>query len=191
LEGAKPWAGEVGNLESAPENRLEARVPRTLLGAVLREVRSVHPYEEMAYDVFPLVESRESIRPAAYLVEFARPVRLRTIRERLRRLFPPRPPAAGPETREFAARIAAGKANDTARRIVVCAEGLSELEIGAMTPGTVDAIVRPATASPASPSDSGIAVVEYDPSVAEYAVLIELGATLTEKEGFHPIDAWG
>jgi dinuclear metal center YbgI/SA1388 family protein len=54
LEGAKPFIGAVGQLEEAEEWRLEALVPKAKIHAVLREVIRVHPYEEVAYDVFPL-----------------------------------------------------------------------------------------------------------------------------------------
>ena len=60
LEGAQPWAGEVGRMESAPEVRLEARVPRGRMAEVYRLVRAAHPYEEMACDIYPL----EELRPA-------------------------------------------------------------------------------------------------------------------------------
>lgn len=54
--GAKPFAGEVGALEQAEEVRLECVVDKAKLGSLLQEVRTAHPYEEMAYDVYPLVE---------------------------------------------------------------------------------------------------------------------------------------
>ncbi len=53
LDGATPFAGEVGRLEEADEWRLEFEVPRSVLGAVMREVTQAHPYEEMAYDLIP------------------------------------------------------------------------------------------------------------------------------------------
>lgn len=53
LDGATPFAGKVGRFEQADELRIEAEVPARDLGAVLRETASAHPYEEMAYDVYP------------------------------------------------------------------------------------------------------------------------------------------
>lgn len=55
LEGANPFAGEIGKLEQAEETRLECVVERMNLSRLLREVRAVHPYEEMAYDVHPMI----------------------------------------------------------------------------------------------------------------------------------------
>ncbi len=57
LEGARPFSGSTGNLEQADEDRLEALVPAPALRDVLAEVRQAHPYEEVAFDVFPLHEA--------------------------------------------------------------------------------------------------------------------------------------
>lgn len=52
--GAKPFEGRVGKFEEAGEDRLEAIVPKGALQGVIREVLAAHPYEEVAYDVYPL-----------------------------------------------------------------------------------------------------------------------------------------
>jgi putative NIF3 family GTP cyclohydrolase 1 type 2 len=44
-------------MERAEEDRLEALVPERALRTVLAEVRQAHPYEEVAFDVFPLHEA--------------------------------------------------------------------------------------------------------------------------------------
>lgn len=55
LEGANPFAGEVGRLEQATDEvRLECVCPSARLGALLEAVRRVHPYEEIAFDVWAL-----------------------------------------------------------------------------------------------------------------------------------------
>lgn len=54
--GANPYQGQIGRLEEAEEVRLEAIVPKRALPRVLREVLAAHPYEEVAYDVYPLVD---------------------------------------------------------------------------------------------------------------------------------------
>lgn len=56
LSGAKPFIGEQGKLEAVNEFRLEALVPHSRLSKVLSEVLKVHPYEEPAYDIYPLYE---------------------------------------------------------------------------------------------------------------------------------------
>lgn len=54
MDGAHPFIGKQGEFEQADEDRLEALVPRRALRTVLHEVRQAHPYEEVAFDVFPL-----------------------------------------------------------------------------------------------------------------------------------------
>ena len=53
-DAASPAIGEAGRLEAVDEVRIEAVVPQWAVGGVLRSVRSAHPYEEPAVDVYPL-----------------------------------------------------------------------------------------------------------------------------------------
>ncbi|MCL6593993.1 MAG: Nif3-like dinuclear metal center hexameric protein [Alicyclobacillus sp.] len=52
--GTRPFIGEVGRLERVGEQRLETIVPAARLDDVLSAMRSAHPYEEVAYDVYAL-----------------------------------------------------------------------------------------------------------------------------------------
>jgi len=54
LEGASPSVGEVGRVERVEETRLEMVLARARRGAVLRALRTAHPYEEPAYDLLEL-----------------------------------------------------------------------------------------------------------------------------------------
>ncbi|MCL6534066.1 MAG: Nif3-like dinuclear metal center hexameric protein [Armatimonadetes bacterium] len=54
MEGANPFQGAVGQREHAEEMRLEMLVPADRLETVIAEMKRVHPYEEVAYDVYPL-----------------------------------------------------------------------------------------------------------------------------------------
>ena len=54
MEGAEPYTGAVGELESASEVRLEVVVPKNSLQRAISAMRAAHPYEEVAYDVYPL-----------------------------------------------------------------------------------------------------------------------------------------
>ncbi len=54
LEGTQPFLGEVGKLENAAEYRLETIVPSNKLKSVLAAMLDSHPYEEVAYDIYPL-----------------------------------------------------------------------------------------------------------------------------------------
>ncbi len=57
LPGAHPTTGEVGRVEHVVERRLEVVLPRALRRDVLQAMRSVHPYEEPAYDLLELADA--------------------------------------------------------------------------------------------------------------------------------------
>jgi len=54
LPGADPYAGEVGKIATADEERLEMVVPEEKWRAVERAMKEAHPYEEVAYDAYSL-----------------------------------------------------------------------------------------------------------------------------------------
>ena len=53
-EGADPAVGSVGQEEHVPEYRVETVLPDELVDAVVTALRSAHPYEEPAFDLYPL-----------------------------------------------------------------------------------------------------------------------------------------
>lgn len=53
-QGTHPYIGTVGSLEKTPEVRIETIIPSSRLHLVLSAMKMVHPYEEPAYDVYPL-----------------------------------------------------------------------------------------------------------------------------------------
>jgi dinuclear metal center YbgI/SA1388 family protein len=53
-EGTDPYAGEKGRLERVPELRLETVVPAHAASWAAAAVRAAHPYEEPAFDVYPM-----------------------------------------------------------------------------------------------------------------------------------------
>jgi hypothetical protein len=52
--GASPAIGSVGNIESVEEERIEFVCDRDILDKVIRAIKKVHPYEEIALDVYPI-----------------------------------------------------------------------------------------------------------------------------------------
>ncbi len=52
--GSQPSTGTPGRFKSVEEARLEMRVPQRELSGVLAALLDVHPYEEPAYDIYPL-----------------------------------------------------------------------------------------------------------------------------------------
>lgn len=56
-EGCKPFCGEVGEVHFESEVRVETVLPAYRKAAVTRALLSVHPYEEPAYDFYPLANA--------------------------------------------------------------------------------------------------------------------------------------
>jgi dinuclear metal center YbgI/SA1388 family protein len=54
-EGTDPFIGEVGSLEHACEVRLETIIPSAYRARAISAMLKVHPYEEVAFDLYPLV----------------------------------------------------------------------------------------------------------------------------------------
>jgi dinuclear metal center YbgI/SA1388 family protein len=54
LPGAQPFQGEVGQDSRTPESRLEILAPESLLPGALARLKETHPYEEVAYDLYPV-----------------------------------------------------------------------------------------------------------------------------------------
>jgi hypothetical protein len=55
-EGADPTIGQVGREERVPELRVETVVPAERAREIVRALVAAHPYEEVAYELYPLVE---------------------------------------------------------------------------------------------------------------------------------------
>lgn len=53
-EKSNPTVGEANNYEVVEEERIEVVVPREILKKVIKQVKLVHPYEEVAFDIYPL-----------------------------------------------------------------------------------------------------------------------------------------
>jgi hypothetical protein len=54
-EGAKPTIGEVGKLEEVAEERIEVTCLKEELPKVIKEIKSVHPYEDVVLDIYPVL----------------------------------------------------------------------------------------------------------------------------------------
>ena len=55
-EGADPSIGRVGREERVSELRVETVVPAERTHDVVAALREAHPYEEVAFELYPLVE---------------------------------------------------------------------------------------------------------------------------------------
>ena len=61
LEGAHPYDGTVGEISVADEIRLEFAVKAKDLESVIAAIADVHPYEEPAIDVIPMMPWKDLI----------------------------------------------------------------------------------------------------------------------------------
>ncbi len=61
LEGASPFLGAVDMLEKVDEIRFETIYAKHVEGQVLEALLQAHPYEEIAYDIYPLANAHQQI----------------------------------------------------------------------------------------------------------------------------------
>jgi len=112
-EASNPTLGERGRLETVAEARLEMVCPRSALGRIARVLRDVHPYEEPAWDVYPLAPRAVPGTGMGRSLELAEPASLETLVSRLKAHL-------GRESLRVAVSTAQ-RAGGTIRRIAVCA----------------------------------------------------------------------
>jgi len=55
-EGSDPTVGEIGREERVNELRVETVVPVELVSDVVAALREAHPYEEVAVELYPLID---------------------------------------------------------------------------------------------------------------------------------------
>ncbi len=85
LEGANPWQGKVGEIEHADEVRMESVCPAGILRQVIRSLQAAHPYEEMAFDVYPLEDAGEPEYGLGLVGELATPMTVDGVGRKLKR----------------------------------------------------------------------------------------------------------
>lgn len=83
--GTNPFIGTIGQLEEVEEYRLETIVPEKKINTVVSAMQRAHPYEEVAYDLYPLLNQgpgyslgrKGRLKEAVTLQEFALQVKNR------------------------------------------------------------------------------------------------------------------
>lgn len=87
---AKPFIGKIGAIETVDEVRLEMNVPQWRLKSVIESMRLAHPYEEVAYDVYPTLNTTADCGNGA-IGDLPKPIKtelfLRNIRRALKAPF--------------------------------------------------------------------------------------------------------
>ncbi|MCS7018722.1 MAG: Nif3-like dinuclear metal center hexameric protein [Cytophagales bacterium] len=58
---ANPFVGKAHQLERVEEDRLEAIFPAPLQNKIVAAMRAVHPYEEVAFDIYPLANENPEV----------------------------------------------------------------------------------------------------------------------------------
>jgi len=61
LEGSEPFVGKVGEVNFEEEVRIETVFPAFIERSVLQAMLKAHPYEEVAYDIYPLKNSMDHV----------------------------------------------------------------------------------------------------------------------------------
>lgn len=87
-EGAKPFVGEQGKRHREEEVRVEVLCPAFVETAVLNAMRSVHPYEEVALDLYPLTNMHQGIG-SGLVGEWEEPLTEMAFLEKLKSVFGP------------------------------------------------------------------------------------------------------
>ncbi|OYD70943.1 Nif3-like dinuclear metal center hexameric protein [Rhodococcus sp. OK302] len=108
-DGANPTIGSLGAIEQVSEDRVEVIAARNKRGAVLEALRTAHPYEEPAFDVFELAAFPSSLG-LGRIGELPHPETLREFTARV---------AKGLPSTEWGVR-AAGDPDAMVRTVAVC-----------------------------------------------------------------------
>lgn len=87
LEGTNPFIGQIGAIETVPEERVETIVPKTLLDQVLAAMKEAHPYEEIAYDIVAL-ENAYDAHYIGRIGNLPQPLSIEDFKEVLQFVFP-------------------------------------------------------------------------------------------------------
>lgn len=56
-EGTDPYIGEQGKIEEVEEMRIETIMPEDIQARVVKAMIKAHPYEEVAYDIYPVEQA--------------------------------------------------------------------------------------------------------------------------------------
>lgn len=59
LKGANPTIGEIGKSEEVDEEKIEMVCPKEKSKEVIAAIKKVHPYEEVAIDIYPLISEED------------------------------------------------------------------------------------------------------------------------------------
>ena len=58
-DNANPYIGEKNKLEIVQEEKIEVQCDISIVKTVLKKLREIHPYEEPAIDIVPLLDEND------------------------------------------------------------------------------------------------------------------------------------
>ncbi len=64
-ENSNPFKGKINEIHTEPEVRIETIFPKFLEKKIIPAMIKAHPYEEVAYDIYPLVNNNSSVGSGA------------------------------------------------------------------------------------------------------------------------------
>jgi dinuclear metal center YbgI/SA1388 family protein len=111
---SSPALGKALRREEVSEVRLEMIVPRSRVTAVVAAMKSAHPYEEVAYDLYTLENGNPNVGMGA-IGELSKPMALRAFLSRVKR------------TLHATSIRFSGSVSQTVKRVAVCGGSGSEL----------------------------------------------------------------
>jgi dinuclear metal center YbgI/SA1388 family protein len=85
-EGTNPYIGSQGKLEHADEVKIETIIPAELQAKVIQAMVDAHPYEEVAYDLYPL-DNQEEVFGLGRIGILEEEMTLRTFAEHVKKAF--------------------------------------------------------------------------------------------------------
>lgn len=85
-EGTDPYIGQQGKLEQVKEVRMETIIPESAQSRVVQAMLNAHPYEEVAYDIYPL-ELEGTSFGLGRIGRLPKKIRLRALAERVKEAF--------------------------------------------------------------------------------------------------------
>jgi dinuclear metal center YbgI/SA1388 family protein len=85
-EGADPFVGEVDHLHTEKETRIESVFPDYLKNRIVSAMLKAHPYEEVAYDIYP-IENRFNLVGAGMVGELEKDEDTHEFLARIKKVF--------------------------------------------------------------------------------------------------------
>lgn len=86
LDDAEPFVGEKGSTHFENETRIEVILPKYLKGKVISTLLNAHPYEEVAYDLYPLL-NENTFAGAGMIGKVKKPISLNDLLKQLEETF--------------------------------------------------------------------------------------------------------